>query len=146
MTVTVVPANLPGGGNLAGTFNGEIVFTAGTDVATIPVSVMVGPNVFNQLNAISFTMPEGGANPLPQVLPVVGTGTNFLFSSASYNGNGGAWLSISNKGSGCCSTPEAITVSVVNGSTLPAGTYTGEIIFTEYSQQTIWMTVPVTLP
>ena len=145
VTVTVAPANLPGGGNLAGTFNGEVVFTAGTDVATIPVSVMVGTNIFNQLNAISFTMPQGGANPLPQVLPVVSNGTNFLFSAASYNGNGGAWLSISNKGGECCATPEAITVSVVNGSTLPAGTYTGEITFTQYSQQTIWMTVPVTL-
>jgi hypothetical protein len=145
VTVTVVPANLPGGGSLAGTFDGEVVFTAGTDVATIPVSVMVGPNIFNQLNGINFTMPVGGANPLPQVLPVVSNGTNFTFSASSYNANGGAWLSISNKGGECCTTPEAITVSVVNASTLAAGTYTGEITFTQYFEQTVWMTVPVTL-
>ena len=145
VTVSVVPANLPGGGSLAGTFDGEVVFTAGTDVATIPISVMVGPNIFNQLNGISFTMTQGGANPLPQVLPVVSNGTNFTFSAASYNGNGGAWLSISNKGGECCTTPFAMTASVVNASTLAAGTYTGEITFTQYFQQTIWMTVPVTL-
>ena len=144
VTVTVIPANLPGGGSIAGTFAGAVAFTAGTDVATIPISVMVGPNIFNQLNGISFTMAAGGANPLPQVLPVVSNGANFTFSAASYNANGGAWLAISNKGGECCNTPEAITVSV-NASTLPAGTYTGEITFTQYFQQTIWMTVPVTL-
>src|SRR6202041_3378805 len=83
-------------------------------------------------------------NPLPQVLPVVSTGTAFTFSSAVYTGTGGNWLSISNLGGECCATPEAITVSV-NASTLPAGTYTGEITFVQYFQRTMLMTVPVTL-
>jgi hypothetical protein len=144
VTVAVVTKNLPGQGLTAGTFDGQVVFTAATGVVTIPVGVVVGPNVFSQLNALSFVMPEGGANPLPQVLPVVSTGTAFTFSSAVYTGTGGNWLSISNLGGECCATPEAITVSV-NASTLPAGTYTGEITFVQYFQRTMLMTVPVTL-
>ena len=40
--------------------------------------------------------------------------------------------------------PDNITVSLT-ATTLPAGTYTGEIILTEYSQENLWMVVPVTL-
>jgi hypothetical protein len=144
VTVAVVPKNLPGQGLTAGTFDGQVVFTAASGVVTIPISVQVGPNVFRQLNAISFVMPQGGANPLPQILPVASSGTNFTFSSAVYTGNGGNWLTISNLGGECCNTPEAITANM-NASTLAAGTYTGEITFVQYFQQTTLMTVPVTL-
>jgi hypothetical protein len=144
VTVSVVTNKLPGQGLTAATYNGQVVFTTGTDVVTVPISVTVGPNVYNQLNGISFVMAEGGANPLPQILPVASTGTNFTFSSAVYTGNGGKWLTISNLGGECCNTPENISVSV-SGSTLAAGTYTGEITFAQYFQQDILMTVPVTL-
>jgi Viral BACON domain len=144
VTVGVVTNKLPGQGLTAATYDGQLVFTSGTDVVTVPISVTVGPNVFSQLNGISFVMAQGGANPLPQVLPVVSTGTNFSFTSAAHTGNGGNWLAISNTGGGCCATPEAITASI-NASTLPAGTYTGEITFTQYFQQNMQMTVPVTL-
>src|SRR5438270_11832474 len=89
-------------------------------------------------------MLQGAANPLPQILPIASAGANFNFSSAGYTASGGNWLSISNLGDGCCTTPEAITVSV-NASTLLAGTYTGEITFVQYFQRTMLMTVPVTL-
>jgi len=144
VTVTVVTKNLPGQGLTPATYNGQVVFTSGTDVVTVPISVTVGPNVFSQLNGISFVMAEGGTNPLPQVLPVVSTGTNLTFSSYVYTGTGGDWLSISNPGGECCNTPFAMTVSV-NASTLAAGTYTGEVTFVQYSQRTMLMTVPVTL-
>jgi len=144
VTVSVVTAHLPGSGLTAATYNGQLVFTSSGDVVTVPISVTVGPNVYNQLNGISFIMADGGANPLPQILPVVSGGTNFTFSSAVYTGNGGNWLTISNLGLECCNTPENISVSV-NASTLPAGTYTGEVTFAQYFQQDILMTVPVTL-
>ena len=144
VTVSVVTNKLPGQGLTSATYNGQVVFTVGTDVVTVPISVTVGANVFSQLNGISFVMTQGGANPLPQVLPVVSTGTNMTFSSAVYTGNGGNWLSISNLGGECCNTPFAMTVGV-NASTLLAGTYTGEITFAEYSQRTMLMTVPMTL-
>jgi len=145
VTVSVVTNKLPGQGLTSATYNGQVVFTSGTDVVTIPISVTVGTNVFNQLNGISFVMPEGGANPLPQILPVALNGTSSItFSSAVYTSTGGNWLSISNLGGECCTTPENIVASV-NASTLTAGTYTGEITFAEYFQQNQLMTVPVTL-
>jgi hypothetical protein len=112
-------------------------------VVTVPISVTVGPNVFSQLNGISFVMAEGGANPLPQILPVVSTGTNFTFSSAVYTGNGGNWLSISNLGGECCNTPEAMTVSV-NASTLPPELIPAKSPSPVFPE-TMLMTVPVTL-
>lgn len=144
VTVSVVTANLPGKGLTAGTFNGQVVLTATGDVVTVPVSVTVGPNVFNQLNGISFVMSQGGANPLPQILPVSGTGTAIAFSVTGYTGNGGNWLTVSTTGNGCCSTPNNITVGV-NASTLTAGTYTGEITVAQYFQRNLLMTIPVTL-
>ena len=103
------------------------------------------PNVFAQVNPLSFTMFEGTSGPLPQSLTMASTGTNYLFSSAVYTGQGGNWLTLSNLGGGCCATPEGITVKVINASTLPEGTYSGEVVFTQYSQQTMGVVVPVTL-
>src|ERR1019366_3939131 len=145
VSVSITPSALSSNGLAAGTFNGQIVLQTTGDEVTIPVSVTVGPSIFAQVNAINFTMPQGGGNPLPQILAVASTGSNFLFSSAVYTASGGgAWLTISNLGVECCATPEAITVSV-NASTLPAGTYSGEITFVQYPQQDLAITVPVTL-
>ena len=144
VTFTVTPGNLPGLGQQAGTFNGTVVFSAPGVTATVPVTVVVGNGVFLQANALSFVMPAGGSNPLPQNLPVLSNGSNFNFSSAVYTGNGGSWLTISNVGADCCVTPEVLTVSV-NGAGLAAGTYTGEIVLSQYSGRTMSMTVPVTL-
>jgi hypothetical protein len=144
LSVAITPANLPGGGLVAGTFCGQVVFVTTGDTATIPVCVVVGANVFNQVNPLSFTMPFGGANPLPQVLSIASTGTNFNFYNASVStSKGGSWLQLSST-SGVFGTPRAFTVSL-NASTLPPGIYTGEIIFSEYSTNTMAITVPVTL-
>jgi hypothetical protein len=100
------------------------------------------------VNPISFTMPFGGANPLPQVVSVISTGeitgSNFNFDSAAITSKGGAWLTVNKSGVNCCTTPEAVTVSVT-ATTLAAGTYTAELTFTEDSNHDLAMTVPVTL-
>ena len=70
MTVSVNAANLPNAGALAGTFIGQLLFQTSGDSTTIPVAVTVGTDVFNQVNPISFTMPVGSGNPLPQVLTI----------------------------------------------------------------------------
>src|SRR5207244_5426112 len=57
---------------------------------------------------------------------------------------GGAWLSISPTGNGCCFTPLAEVVSI-NAGSLAAGAYTGEIIITEFANPGRAMVVPVTL-
>jgi hypothetical protein len=145
VNVGVAVANLPGAGLIAGTFVGNLVFrTAGSSV-TVPVSVVVGANVFTQVSSISFTMPVGGANPLPQTIEMSSTGTNFNFSVAASSANGGSWLTVSTAG-GCelCSTPQSIIATINASPTLAAGTYTGQIVATA---QTGFMsvTIPVTL-
>src|SRR5579872_4338936 len=144
VNVGIIPANLPGGGLVAGTYCGQAVFLTAGDSATIPVCATVGPNVFNQMNPLSFNMPLGGANPLPQVISLASSGTNFnLYLASASTSKGGNWLQLSST-SGVFTTPEAFTVSI-NASTLGVGTYTGEIIFSEYPNNTMAITIPVTL-
>jgi hypothetical protein len=144
VAVGIVPSRLPGGGSVAGTFNGQVVFGAPGSSVTVPINVTVGSNVLKQLNPISFTMPFGGSNPLPQVLAVASTGSTIRFTASASTATGGNWLSVAPQGVGCCFTPEAMTVSV-NASTLAAGSYTGQITFTEYPSGTLSITVPVSL-
>jgi hypothetical protein len=144
LTVSVTPGSLPNQGLIAGTFCGQVLLQAAGDQGTIPVCVVVGTNVFMQVNPISFTMPAGGPNPLPQTLDIASTGTNFNFYVAFVSsGQGGNWLSIA-PNSGVLTTPESMVVSV-NATTLPAGTYTGQLIFSQYPSNTVALTVPVTL-
>jgi len=144
-TVSVVPANLPGGGLVAGTFSGQILLQLNGSFATVPVSMVVGANVFNQINPLNFTMTYGGANPLPQVITAASTGTNFTFLASVANSTGGNWLSINPSAYGYgISTPEAIVVSANPAVTLAAGTYSSEIILTS-ADGTQTITVPVTL-
>ena len=144
LTVSVTPGSLPNQGLIAGTFCGQVLLQAAGDQGTIPVCVVVGTNVFMQVNPIDFTMAAGGPNPLPQTLDIGSTGTNFSFYVAFVtSGQGGNWLSIA-PNSGVLTTPESIVVSV-NGTTLPPGTYTGELILSQYPSNTVALTVPVTL-
>jgi hypothetical protein len=145
LTVSVVPAALPGDGLIAGTYTGQLLFRAAGRSVTIPVS-LVGDHMFNQVNPISFTMPTGGANPLPQILTMasIEPASTIRFNAVKANAKGGNWLQISPTGVACCYTPEAITVSV-NASTLAAGTYTAQITLIEYGSNDVAMTVPVTL-
>ena len=145
ISVSVIPASLPGGGLVAGTFVGQVLVATVTSTVSIPVAVVVGDSVFSQVNPISFTMPLAGANPLPQVLTVGSTGSTFNYSVAVATATGGAWLQVSPQGSDCCVAPEAITVSITAPPGLAAGTYTGEVIFTQYPSRSFSMTVPVTL-
>src|ERR1022692_3322014 len=112
-------------------------------LAALSMPVAVAQNFYN-VPALSFTTVGGGANPLPQVVGIASTGTQFLFSVTPSTSSGGNWLSASPTGGGCCATPAAVTVSV-NATTLTAGTYNGQIIFAEYSAGTPSITVPVTL-
>ena len=65
------------------------------------MSVVVGPNVMRQVQALHFTMPYGGANPLPQVLPIFSTGTAFDVVVTASTATGGNWLSVSGCGAYC---------------------------------------------
>jgi hypothetical protein len=131
VSIGVSVPNLPGGGLAPGTFVGELIFQLASGSVTVPVTVVVGDSVFRQVNAISFTKPVNGANPLPQTL-----------MAAS-----GAWLSVANASfNNCtlCSTPQSFRAIVNAGPTMPVGSYTGQIVFTA-RDGTLTLTVPVTL-
>lgn len=147
LTIKIAPALLPNKGQIAGTYTGQLLFaTSSGDTASVPVTVTVGDGVFTQLNPLNFVMPVGGANPLPQILTVASnnSATTLRFTPTASTGTGGSWLTVSPSNLGCCYTPFPVTVTV-NGSTLKAGTYTGEIIINQYANPSLAMTVPVTL-
>lgn len=144
ISVTVVPASLPGGGLSAGTFTGQVLLKTGTDTVSIPVTVTVGDSVFRQNNALNFTKLYEGADPLPQVITFASTGASFRFVVKAVNSTGGDWLSITNSGGYNYPMPTDVTVSVRPAVTLAAGTYTAEIIAlsTDGTQSQV---IPVTL-
>ncbi|MGJ5820665.1 beta strand repeat-containing protein, partial [Paludibaculum fermentans] len=142
VTVGIVPANLPNGGLVAGVFTGQLLFDmGGGSTVTVPVSMQVGANVFGQINGIHFSMQQGGANPLPQVITATHTASPMNFSVAASTGNGGAWLSVTPTGN-CCTTTRPIKLSVAAPVGMLPGTYTAQVsLYTGATSQT----VPVTL-
>src|ERR1700730_6705804 len=100
---------------------------------------------FQTVPALAFTKAFAGAEPLPQVLTIAYTDqTTVRFSTAASTNSGGSWLSVSPAGNACCYTPLAVS-AIVTAGTLAAGTYTGQIVITNYSNSSIHMTIPVTL-
>jgi hypothetical protein len=145
LSIGIVTANLPSQGLVPGIFSGQVLFLSDNSSVTIPISVLVGGTGYVgyiQTNGISFTMPVAGANPLPQVLTAVSTGANFEFSSSVSTGNGGSWMTVSPVGSGCCVSPDVVTVTVTAPVGMTAGTYTGQVVLNRSTSATV---IPVTL-
>ena len=145
VTVSIVVANLPGGGNTGGTFVGQLQFLDSTGASvTVPINVTVATpsnGVFRQINGLTFTKPFAGPNPLPQTITAASLGTEFGFNASASAATGGNWLSVSPFGN-CCGTPTTLRVSVSAAPDLPVGTYTGEVYLRGGSTGVV---VPVTL-
>ncbi len=148
VTVGVAAANLPGGGTTAGNFIGQLVFTSSAGSVTVPVAVSVGILSFVQSAPLSFSMPSGGAAPLPQVVSGASTtSSNFYFDGAAYTGTGGNWLTVSSA-SATLETPDSsqVIVNQTVASTLPAGVYTGEVVISGHNTgYAPAMVIPITL-
>jgi hypothetical protein len=143
--VTVIPAKLPGGGLIAGTFTGQVILQNAGNRVSIPVTMVVGDSVFRQINPLDFNKVYGGPNPLPKVFTVSSTGAAVSFNATAVSSTGGNWLVISPSAYGCCTTtPQVVTVSVNPAVTLAAGTYTAEVIV-KANVGSPSMVVPVTL-
>ena len=144
VTVSVNVANLPNAALIAGTFVGQLLFQTGGSSVTIPVTVVVADNVLNQINALNFTKPYAGANPLPQVLNIASSGANINFSGIVSTATGGNWLSVTGLYGGnlAGTSPEVAQIVVNPIVTLAAGTYTGQVVFSSGGQA---ITVGVTL-
>ena len=143
-TVSIDAASLPGGGAIAGTYTGQILFSTANGSVTVPVSVTVGGNNLVQINPLQFSMVQGGGAPTAQVVQALssnGLSVGIVVSVSA--GSGGAWLTT---GTGGTSTPYTAVIGV-NGnvaSNLAAGVYTSEVIFSPGNGQSP-VTVPVTL-
>jgi hypothetical protein len=143
LTVGINIQNLPNQGLVAGQFTGQLLFQSSSSTVTVPVSVQLGPNIFNQLAGLNFSMPYGGSNPLAQSATVSSSGTVIDFNPGYASGNGGNWLSISP--TVLVGTPRVITFSVngaPGGVPVPAGIHTGQAVFNAARSA---MTVPVIL-
>ena len=100
---------------------------------------------FTPVAPLSFVKTFGGTDPLPQIVEIASTGSNFGFIRDQTTNSGGNWLSTVAVGFNCCSTPRAITAVVTTSASMPVGTYTGQITFTAFNNASISMVVPVTL-
>lgn len=143
VSVSIQKGSLPGSGLIAGTFVGELVFQTAGSTVTVPVSVWVGTSVFAQVNPINFVMLAGGPNPLPQILTIASTGADITYSVTSSTASGGSWLTAGP--AGYLATNSSVTATVNASPTLAAGTYTGQIVLTQYGDEGASMTIPVTL-
>jgi len=115
-------------------------WTTGTVYPTCPLSAY-GITTSNTLvvspSSITFTAPQGGANPAPASLSVTTTGTGTPAFTASSDSS---WLTVSPTSG---SIPKVLQVSAAVGS-LTAGTYTGHITVTSSGLQGSPTVIPVT--
>src|ERR1700722_18767630 len=125
-------------------FLGKVCAILSATLLLAAAGPIASAQTFATVPALSFTTVANGANPLPQVVTIASTGTQFAFSATPSTSTGGNWLQVPSSGGGCCTTPEALTV-IVNAASLPAGTYTGQILFASYPSGAITKTVPVSL-
>jgi hypothetical protein len=109
-------------------------------LAAVPATLLLAAatsaanaQTFVSVPALSFTMPVGGANPLPQIVTITSTTSSAIsFTQAVSTTSGGAWLSVSPCNPYSCTTPYPVTVGV-SAAGLAAGTYQGQVVFTDYS-------------
>jgi hypothetical protein len=137
VAVAVNPANLT-----AGTFTGTLTFTAGTQTATVSVTLNVlSQNLIDVSPAsLNFTYVIGGALPAAQAL-VLRSSQARQFNLAVATQQGGNWLSVS-QSSGQTDASVGVGVNPLN---LAAGAYQGSITVTgDGRTQTVSVTLNVT--
>jgi hypothetical protein len=130
-TVSVGVGALP-----SGTYGASIVFSAGTESLTVPVTYTVNSSITVSPSALSFTAKEGNL-PANQTLSLSNLNTSNAWSaSIAYQGNTTDWLAISPT-----SSSDSLSTVSVRADALPSGTYGASIVF---SAGTGSLTVPVT--
>ncbi len=142
MTVSIAAQGLA-----PGIYAGQILLQSGSGNVSIPVTLTVVDTTvptFAESPALSFMMPEGGYNPLPAILPRLSTGNDFQINPVQIStASGGNWLSAPGC-TGYANTRSSCEV-VIKAATLSAGTYTGQLVFINYTANTAPLIVPVTL-
>jgi uncharacterized protein (TIGR03437 family) len=134
-------------GLAAGTYSGNVVFTATTSSANSPLSVPVTLNVTAALapspTSLTFNYTINGALPAAQPVGVTSNGAAITYTAAASTTSGGNWLQVS---PGSATTPIGVSVSVGTiAQTLAAGTYSGTVTLTSSAATNSPVTIPVTL-
>src|SRR5208282_3293546 len=145
VSIGINTANLPSG---AGTYVGEVVLSTTGDSTTIPVTITVGTSIFEQVNPLNFTMPVGGAAPLPQIISTADADNSIrYFYQSVVTANGGNWLSAPSCNNSVypCASPTAFKVAIQNVSSLAAGFYMGQVTVYQDSTPQMAINIPVTL-
>src|SRR5208282_1967522 len=104
-------------------------------IVFVTIVCLAGPlhaQTFQSVPALDFTMPFAGANSLPQIVTIATTSGALRFTPVASTSTGGNWLSVSPSNVGCCYAPYPVAV-IVNGAGLAAGSYQGQIVFTDFS-------------
>ena len=121
----------------AGTYNGQIVFTAsgGSLTMVVPVSLTVlpvsVPALDNLPGQVSFSLLTGGLPPPAQPISVRNAGPGTLnWTVGASTADGGNWLGVSAAGGTAPSTVN-VTLNKANlpGAGLVAGSYIGQLVF-----------------
>ena len=146
-TIEVLPAYLPGGGLLAGTFTGQILLQSAAGTVTVPVTVTIANTSFTELAPLNFEKGFEAADPAAQTLTVGSSGAPINFAISTADSTGGQWLSIRLSGHdefGNYNTPNPVTVSVNPDFYLSPGVYTAAIYVSSTDGKEP-LVIPVTL-
>ncbi len=130
-----------------GSYSGSIsIAIAGASnnplVVPITFTVVSGQGITAAPTQLNFTYGAGTGNiPVPQIVTVTGTTGAVPFTAAASTNLGGTWLSVT---PGTASTPANLSVAV-SPTTLPAGTYTGQVSLTPSGASSVTIQILVTL-
>jgi sugar lactone lactonase YvrE len=119
VSIQVNPAGLA-----QGTYSGIVNFQAGTQLASVAVTLNVTAQLTVSPQSLSFTWSQGDPNlPAAKSLSVFSNPSGSSYTASAATATGGSWLSVSGAAG---NTPGAFPVSVAPGS-LSAGTYSGSV-------------------
>ena len=136
VTLTANPSGLP-----AGTYNATIVIGSGTTFISVPVTFQISV-IGASPSSIPFTYQLGQVLPQPQPLLITSQST-IPFTVSVQQITGGDWLAVSPT---AATSPVSLTLSLKSTVlSLPAGTYTANVLVSPTSVTSSQITVPVTL-
>jgi len=125
---------------LPGTYTGTITITSATSVPTemVPVTLIVAAQATVSPTSLTFTMPQGAANPASQTVTVGGVPTNTSVTAVPTTTScGTGWLTATASGT-------TVTVGIA-GSGLTVATCTGQVTVIVPGASNSPLNVPVTL-
>ncbi|MEO8372355.1 MAG: hypothetical protein ABI806_24425, partial [Candidatus Solibacter sp.] len=128
------------------TYNGVITINspgASGSPATINVHFKVNPGTLTApTTTLTFNQVAGGPAPAAQTIAVTGSPASLNFTVTATVQTGSSWLTVTPTSG---ATPGNVQVQIVNGGTLPVGSYSGKVTITSTGATNSPIDVPVVL-